>query len=82
MSHELYEVGSDCPDCPADIGTPYKLSHDSRADADHLYCPSCGCDWQEPDAEQVARAWFAAGAWEQKQRSDASTKESSDGGAS
>lgn len=56
-----------CPGCSSPTGTPAVLHETPGAGTNHLLCCACGARWVEVDLVAVARAWYAAGAWEGRQ---------------
>lgn len=67
----LYHDGAMCPDCQERTGVP-----DIEEGADptvvpsgvalwRMRCVSCGVEWRAESTYEVARAWFAHGAYEQ-----------------
>lgn len=72
---ELFHDGAKCPDCGERVGVPCpevvaQFGEDVPPPdfCGEMQCASCGHEWEEACLHEIARAWFAHGAYEQSLR--------------
>jgi len=71
---ELFHDGAMCPECNERIGTPdIAEGGDPSAIPEgdkvrNMICPCCGERWRVESSNDLARAWFALGAYEQSMK--------------
>lgn len=71
---ELYHNGARCTKCGLYVGVPTSLDGVPAGDVRYpswMQCASCGYEWDEECMHEIARAWFAHGAYEQSLRDKA-----------